>query len=110
MKTIKYISLLTAFIMGVSLVLGFYSRTFFIEGNLLLKMIWGRISLIDVYIMFLLYYLWILHRETARLPKILWGILLVVFGSLTASLYLYFACRNADNDWNTLLHGDSLKE
>jgi hypothetical protein len=54
-------------------------------------------SLVDLYIAFLLVYIWIFYKETKILPKIIWAILLIVTGSLATALYILIESYRTKN-------------
>ena len=62
------------------LIYGFTVGNFTGEGARLLAMPWGIVSLVDLYVGFALFSGWIVFREKALLPSILWIILMMVLG------------------------------
>ncbi|MDZ7671503.1 MAG: DUF1475 family protein [Halanaerobiales bacterium] len=100
MKTAKILALLGFVVMSTSIITGFISGDFAGEGSIILSLIWGKITLIDIYIMFLIFASWIYYRENKLGNFLIWFILLLIFGAATASLYIYLALKKSDGDWN----------
>lgn len=106
MKTGKILSFTGMVIMFVSIVSGFLFGDFLGEGSIIVAPIWGKISLIDVYIGFLIFYGWIFYRETSTIKRIVWLVLVLVLGNFTTCLYLYYAFRKSDGNWNKFWNGE----
>lgn len=99
MNKIKYLFLLGAVIMAVSILYGFIVGDFTGEGKALLDMIWGRISMIDIYISFFTFAGWMFYREGFNLKSIIIFIGILVLGSFTICLYTYLAMNSANGNW-----------
>lgn len=100
MKTAKILALLGFIVMSSSIIIGFINGDFTGEGSIILSLIWGKITLIDIYIMFLIFSGWIFYRENNFSNFFIWFILLLIFGAATASLYIYLALKKSEGDWN----------
>nr|MBN1228314.1 DUF1475 family protein [Anaerolineae bacterium] len=55
--------------------------------------------LVDVYIGFLLFAGWIIFREQSLVRSLIWVVLLLVLGNLTACLYVFVALQTSNNNW-----------
>jgi hypothetical protein len=99
MRTGKSLSLIGAIGFGALLVYGMATGTFMPEGVVLASLLWGQISLIDVYIMFIIFSFWIIYREKSVWKSIIWVILMMILGSFTACLYIFIAFVTAKGDW-----------
>lgn len=99
MRTGKVISLIGAIGFGILLIIGLASGTFMSEGNILLSLLWGQISLIDVYIMFIIFSFWIIYREKSLWRSVIWVILMMILGSFTACLYIFITFITSKGDW-----------
>jgi hypothetical protein len=86
---IMLFSIATAFIIG----------DFSGEGSVILSLVWGKVSLIDVYIGFLLFSGWIIYRERSVGRSLIWVIFMMIFGNMTACLYILIALRQSRGDW-----------
>ena len=81
--------------MAATIVYGFAAGDFGDEGSAILDLAWGRVSLIDLYLGFVLFGGWILLREPS-VRAVPWLVALAVLGNLAAAIYAYLAARNAD--------------
>jgi hypothetical protein len=99
MKLAKVISLLGTLAMTGILVYAFTVGNFTEEGNKLLAMPWGIVSLVDLYVGFTLFSCWIVYREKAVLPSIIWVVLMMVLGFFTGALYTFIALQTSGGDW-----------
>jgi hypothetical protein len=59
------------------------------DGGELLRNPWGVVSLVDLYVGFILFSLWITYREASRLHAAAWIIAMMVFGFLAGALYAF---------------------
>lgn len=105
MKLAKAISLLGLLAMTGIILYAFIIGDFSAEGTRLLAMPWGIVSLVDLYTGFTLFSCWIVYREKAVLPSVLWVILMMVMGSWTASLYIFLALQSSRGDWRKFFLG-----
>ncbi len=99
MKLAKTIALLGLLAMTAVLIYGFTAGDFLAEGSRLLEMPWGIVSLVDLYVGFSLFSGWIVYREKALLPSIIWVILMMVLGFWAGALYTFLALQNSGGDW-----------
>ncbi len=99
MRLAKMIALLGLVAMTGVLVYGFTAGNFGGEGSRLLSMPWGIVSMVDLYVGFILFSCWIVYRERSVLASVVWVILMMVLGSFTASLYALVALQTSGNDW-----------
>jgi hypothetical protein len=105
MKIAKIIALIGLIAMTVVLVFGFTVGNFSTEGAKLLGMPWGIVSLVDLYVGFSLFSGWIVFREKALLPSIIWVILMMVLGFWAGALYTFIALQTSGNDWKRFWFG-----
>lgn len=99
MKIAKIISLAGLLAMTAVLIYGFTVGDFSAEGARLVAMPWGIVSLVDLYVGFALFSGWIVFREKALLPSIIWVILMMVLGFWAGALYTLLALHNSGGDW-----------
>ena len=85
--------------MAAVLVYGFTVGDFAGEGSRLLSMPWGIVSLVDLYVGFILFSGWIVYREASRVRAIVWVIAMMVLGFFAASVYAFLALRASGGDW-----------
>lgn len=99
MKLAKAIALLGLLAMTSVLIYGFTVGDFAAEGSRLLDMSWGIVSLVDLYVGFTLFSAWIIYREKALLPSLIWVVLMMVLGFWTGALYTFLALQASGGDW-----------
>ncbi len=105
MKLAKAIALLGVVAMSAVLIYAFTTGNLGQEGSVLLSMPWGIVSLVDLYVGFILFSGWIVYRERALLPSIIWVVLMMVLGFFTASLYVFIALQTSGGDWRRFWMG-----
>jgi len=105
MKLAKGIALLGALAMGGILVYAFATGDFAQEGGVLLSMPWGIVSLVDLYVGFILFSGWIVYREQSFLHSLVWVLLVMVLGFFTASVYTFVALQKSGGDWKRFWMG-----
>jgi len=110
MKTGQIISFIGMIIMGFSIFYGLTVGNFTREGGILLSLLWGKITIIDIYISFFIFTAWITYRENNALYSIIWFILMMVFGSFTSCLYLFLAFHQAHGNWMKFWYGNRIKK
>ncbi len=105
MKIAKWIALLGLAAMTVVLFYGFTVGDFAGEGAKLITMPWGIVSLVDLYVGFILFSMWIVFREKAFLPSLIWVILMMVLGFWAGALYTFLALQTSGGDWKRFWYG-----
>jgi hypothetical protein len=93
------IALLGLLAMTGVLIYGFVAGDFAGEGSQLLSMPWGIVSLVDLYVGFVLFSGWIVYREESAARSAVWVVLMMVLGFWTACLYTLLALHASDGDW-----------
>ena len=101
----KLVALLGLLAMTAVLIYGFTVGDFSGEGQVLLSMPWGIVSLVDVYVGFILFSGWIVYREKSLVRSMVWVCLMMVLGSFTASLYTLIALQTSGGDWRRFWMG-----
>ena len=105
MKIAKLIALVGLLAMTGILIYGFTVGDFAAEGSKLLAMPWGIVSLVDLYVGFTLFSGWIVFREKALLPSIVWVVLMMVLGFWAGALYTLIALQTSGGDWKRFWFG-----
>ncbi len=105
MNIAKWISL--AGLLAMTLVLGYAFATgnFSAEGAWLTSHPWGLVSLVDLYVGFALFSLWIAYRERSPAKAGIWVVLMAVLGNWTAALYVLLTLNASRGDWNKFWRG-----
>ncbi len=83
-----------ALAIGYALVAGDFGR----EGAVLTGMPWGIVSLVDLYVGFALFAIWVVYRETSRPVAIVWVILILVLGNLVTAAYVVWTLHRSGGD------------
>ncbi|MEM7229804.1 MAG: DUF1475 family protein [Planctomycetota bacterium] len=68
------------------------------EVSLLVKYPWFNVSLVDVYVGFALFCVWVVYREH-RAVSVLWVLLILTLGNAIACLYAVIAFRSCGGSW-----------
>lgn len=105
MKLAKIIAWMGVGAMSLALYHGFTAGDFFIDGGRLLDNPWGIVSMVDLYVGFILFSMWIFFRERNRFVSIVWIAAMMVFGFLTGSLYVAINLGLSKGDWKSFLMG-----
>lgn len=105
MRIIQVVSFLGVVAMTAVLVYGFTVGDFGTEGRELLSMPWGIVSLVDLYVGFALFSVWIVYRERSLAHAMIWVILVMVLGFFAASLYTLIATFVSQGDWKRFWMG-----
>lgn len=88
----RILGMLVAAAMTTALGYGFIAgRGFGSEGAQLLELAWGRVTVVDLYLMLAVFAVWIWRREPNRMVAFGWTVALCVLGSLAAGAYLLLA-------------------
>ncbi len=105
MKIAKLIAFLGVLAMGAVLIYAFAVGDFAAEGSQLTSMPWGIVSLVDLYVGFALFAMWIIYREPVRWQATIWVVLLMVLGFFVGSLYTLVALYTSKGDWSRFWQG-----
>jgi len=105
MTVAKIVAALGALAMAAILIYGFTVGDFGGEGAVLLSMPWGIVSLVDVYVGFILFSCWIVYREKSVIRSVVWVVLVMVLGFWAASLYALIALQTSGGDWQRVWMG-----
>ncbi len=105
MKWIKILGWLG--VVSMSLVIGnaFIQGSFTEDGGALLRNPWGVVSLVDLYVGFVLFSIWIVLREEKISRIIIWVAAMMVLGFFTGSIYVLKAAYESKGDKSLFLMG-----
>lgn len=109
---VSTLALIGFLIMLFSISTAIVGGDFSTEGSIILSLAWGKVSLVDVYIGFIIFCGWIIYRERSLGRSAIWVILMMVFGNMTACLYILVALRQSRGDWPRFWlgrRGDSIR-
>jgi hypothetical protein len=101
-KTLAWIGL---FAMTAALMNGFINGNFTKDGSELLANPWGIVSMVDLYVGFTLFSMWIAFREKSSVTSIVWIVLMMTLGFFAGSLYVLLTLYKSKGDWLTFFLG-----
>ncbi|MCB2342332.1 DUF1475 family protein [Clostridium estertheticum] len=99
MKIGKIFSFIGFLLMLGMIIYGFAIGNFTGEGKLLLGMPWGQISLVDIYIEFIIVCSWIVYRENNIAKSLIWVLLVLTLGSMISCLYIFISFNKSNGNW-----------
>lgn len=99
MKIAKIVSFVGIIAMTVAIGSAFINGDFGVEGAKLTAMPWGIVSLVDLYVGFILFSGWIIYREKSVLATVIWVVLMMGLGFFTGALYTFIALQTSDGQW-----------
>ena len=105
MKIAKLVAFLGLLSMTGILIYAFANGNFLTDGEMLLSLPWGIVSLVDLYVGFILFSCWIVYREKSVTRSVIWVILMMVLGFWTGSLYTFVALYKSEGDWKRFFIG-----
>ncbi len=105
MRIAKLIALIGLLAMTGILIYGFTAGDFLAEGARLLAMPWGIVSMVDLYVGFILFSGWIVYREKSLGRSVLWVVLMMALGFFTGALYTLLTLRSSGGDWRRFWMG-----
>lgn len=105
MRTGKWIAWIGLLAMTLGLTNGFWGGDFIVDGGALLENPWGIMSLIDLYVGFTLFSMWIYFREKSWVAKVIWILAMMILGFFTGALYILYAFYTCKSDWLTFFLG-----
>ena len=105
MNIAKMISILGLLVMTIAILYAFAFGNFVVEGAWITSHPWGIVSLVDLYVGFTIFSLWIVYREKSLAAKIVWVALMMVLGNWTAALYVLLALNASRGDWKKFWMG-----
>jgi hypothetical protein len=105
MKLARAISWIGVGAMILVLYYGFTEGSFFSDGGMILDNPWGIVSMVDLYVGFTIFSMWIYFREESKLVSISWIAAMMIFGFLTGSLYVALNIGRSKGDWNRFFMG-----
>lgn len=103
LRVARIVAPVAAFVMAATVVIGLLVAP---QGAVaeLLDNVWGRVTIVDLYLALLAAWVWILWRERSVGAAVLWGLLLVVTGSVALWTYITWRASTA-RDFQELLLG-----
>jgi len=110
MTAAKIIAALGVLAMTAVLIFGFTVGDFGADGQKILTNPWGIVSLVDLYVGFLLFSAWIVYRERSLALTVIWVILMMTLGFFTGALYTLIALYTSGGSWQRFFMGKNAPE
>ncbi len=95
LRRTQWLALGTGTLMVGALIYGSRTGDFFSDGAALLQNPWGVVTLVEVYIGYVLFSAWIIQRERSMLTAGFWVLALMVIGHLVSAIYIIKATHQA---------------
>jgi|GEM_PF-151263 len=83
----------------------FVAGDFGAEGAILTSMPWGIVSLVDLYVGFVLFSVWVVYREPSRLAAAGWVLVIMLLGNLATAAYVLWALGRSGADARRFFFG-----
>jgi hypothetical protein len=93
-------------LMTIGLLNGFINGDFVNDGAKLMANPWGIMSMIDLYVGFTLFSIWIVFREKSSIKSFVWVGLMMVLGFFAGCIYVLNAFYKSKGDWLKFFLGD----
>lgn len=106
MRKLNFSIITMGLIMFFGFLYGFMKGDLMNEGTMLFSIPWGRVMILDIYIGFVIFGIWIYFREQTIRRFLIWFIPLLFIGNLIAIAYLIYAIFNSKNDMHKLMFGN----
>lgn len=107
MKGLKRLAWSGLALMSGMIINGFLNGDFFAEGSVLLGMVWGQVTMVDLYIAFAVIIAWVFYREDKWVWKGTWTVFILLTGSFAICLYLLVTLYRSNNNMRVFLMGHS---
>lgn len=105
MKLARGISALCLLTMSGTILHAFIVGDFYSEGAQLFAMAWGKTTLVDLYIGFVFFSMWIIFRERSLLRSLIWAGSILLLGNWASALYLLVTLNSSGGDWDKFFLG-----
>ena len=105
MNITKMISIIGLLVMTIAILYAFAFGNFVVEGAWITSHPWGIVSLVDLYVGFAIFSMWIVYREKSLAMAIAWAVLIMVLGNWTAAFYVLLALNASRGDWKKFWMG-----
>ena len=99
MKVAKVVAWIGFLAMSAALIYGFTVGNFSEDGGKILANPWGIVSMVDLYVGFILFSGWIIYREKSVLVAAIWVIFMMILGFFTGALYTLVVLYTSQGNW-----------
>lgn len=63
------------------------------ENGPLMADVWFHVTLLDAYLGFLIFYAWVAYKEQTPAGRIIWFVIIMLFGNMATALYVVLQIR-----------------
>ncbi|MFM9996653.1 MAG: DUF1475 family protein [Phycisphaerales bacterium] len=92
-------------VMAASIAYALVRGDFWTEAGILFRYPWFHLSMIDLYVGFLVFGGWVAYREGSARTAAVWIVLVLALGNLATCAYALAVARRARGDWNWFWQG-----
>lgn len=82
-------------VMAAALAWGLFKGNLSAEGGALLRMPWGLVSLIEIYVGMALFGCWVFWREASPVRSSMWMLAVALIGNVVSCAYVLLALRSS---------------
>ena len=81
------------------------TQNMFQAGAQLMSNAWFRATLVDAYLGFMTFYVWVFYKESSSLRRVVWFVLIMTLGNIAMSIYMLIrlAALRPSEGWRELL-------
>ncbi|MAB83158.1 MAG: hypothetical protein CMJ24_06945 [Phycisphaerae bacterium] len=97
-----------AVVIASTIIYALVAGNFTAEAVTMFPLPWFQLSMVDLYLGFLLFGGWVLFREPSRTAAVVWIVLLLTLGNVTACVYAIRAIVRSGGDWTHFWLGDRM--
>jgi hypothetical protein len=105
MKLAKIIMALGAIAMTAIISYAFMFGDLAADGAIITSLPWGLVSLVDLYVCFTIFSVWVVYREKSILATVLWIAAIMILGAFAIALYALLALQSSRGDWKKFWMG-----
>lgn len=88
--------------LGLALLLAFTVRATLersiLDNTHLMSDVWFQVTLLDAYLGFAIFYLWVAWKEESLSSRVVWFVLIMAFGNMATTLYVLLQLRKITPD------------
>ena len=102
---LRFIAAACLFLLAMAIGHAVMNGDFYSEGKRLLLMPWGLLTLVDIYVGFILFCCWVLIREKTVTIAVFWTVAVMLLGNIASCIYILLAVTTCNGDIRQLLLG-----
>lgn len=110
MKAAKILAALGFLVMAGAILYAVIYGDFRQEGQMILSIPWGIVSLVDLYTGFFFFAGWIIYREASWWRSAIWVVFLMGLGFMAGAAYVFVALHTSGGSWEQFWMGSHWKK